>query len=51
MAKKHSNPQQSQKFFNTAKKLGCDESEAVFDKKSSKLAQHKPAKYKPKDNQ
>jgi hypothetical protein len=33
---------QSQKFKETAKELGCDESEAVFNEKLGKMAQHKP---------
>jgi len=38
---------QKMKFINTARELGCDESEAAFNAKLKKLA--KPRKPKPKD--
>lgn len=31
------NPQQSEKFIQAAKELGCDESEEAFDEKLTKL--------------
>ncbi|MBY0408500.1 MAG: hypothetical protein K2Q01_12480 [Rickettsiales bacterium] len=40
--------QQVDKFIETAKELGCDESEAAFNEKLKKLAKQQPEPEKPK---
>lgn len=39
--KLRANKSQSTKFIETARKLGCDEDEAAFDKKLKKIGGHK----------
>jgi hypothetical protein len=39
---------QSERFIETARALGCDESEAAFDDKLRQIAQYKPEPKAPK---
>lgn len=41
---KESQTDQSKRFIETARELGCDEDEAAFDEKLKRIAQTKPAK-------
>jgi hypothetical protein len=39
---KKSDPEQSKRFIETARELGCDEDEAAFDEKLKRIATAKP---------
>ena len=44
MQKKQSETEQSRRFIETARQLGCDEDEKAFDEKLKKIATAKPSK-------
>jgi hypothetical protein len=46
---KHPDTKQSRRFIETARELGCDEDEAVFDEKLRRIATVKPTKTQKKN--